>query len=305
MANENTLQGICPIVATPFTRKGKIDENGLRSLVNTLCQGGCHGAILFGVAGEFYKLSDEERRSLIQIASDELTDEKMPLLVSITHQSASIAVDEAKFAQKEGVDGLMVLPPSMLKPGPTQQYDHIKAIAESVDLPIMVQYAPETAGSPVPLDVFVSLAEEFSNVRYFKIESEPPGPDVTELVDRTPKHVGVFVGYAGINMIEAFDRGATGVIPGSSLHDIYLEIHRRYRSGDREGALALHDRLVPFLNHVRQGPPMLVHYEKKILKRRGVIDSGHARQPAFEPDDIYDNLFEYHYGQLEEYLMDI
>jgi 4-hydroxy-tetrahydrodipicolinate synthase len=305
MAQATELGGICPIVATPFTEAGEIDFESLRRLVRTLAEGGCHGMVLFGVAGEFYKLSDDERARMIAAATDELADYDVPLLASITSQSSTVAAAEAAHAEREGIDGLMVLPPSTLDPSPDDQYDHLRQVAEAVDIPIMVQYAPETAGSPVPLDVFVRLSDELSNVRYYKIESEPPGRDISELVAETPDRVDVLVGYAGINMIESFDRGAVGVIPGCSLFDVYLEIYDRYRTGDREGALALHDSLVPFLNHARQEPPMLVHYEKTILVRRGVIDTATCRPPAFHPDDVYDDHFEYHYDRMREYTTDL
>lgn len=300
MANNKELSGVCPIAATPFTENGDIDIASFRNLLKTLAIGGCHGIILFGIAGEFYKLSDEERERMIRVAVDELADYDVPLLASITHQSAKIAADEATFVEEAGLNGIMVLPPSMLGPSPSDQFDHLRRVGKAVDIPIMVQYAPQTAGSPIPLEVFTRLSNEISNIRYYKIESEPPGPDISELVAKTPDSVNVFVGYAGINMIEAFDRGATGVIPGSSLFDIYLKIYREYHAGAREQARALHDRLVPFLNHVRQEPPMLVHYEKKILKQRGIIDNQTCRSPAFEPDEVYDDLFEYHYDGLAD-----
>jgi len=85
-------------------------------------------------------------------------------------------------------------------------------------------------------------------------------------------------------MIEALDRGATGVVPGSSLFDIYLNIYDQYQRGNRPEALTRYDKLAPFLTFARQSPPMLVHYEKTILERRGVIDDANCRPPAFHPD---------------------
>ena len=54
------LKGICPIIATPFTEKGAVDYDSFANLVRTLIQGGCHAVTLFGIAGEYYKLTDEE-----------------------------------------------------------------------------------------------------------------------------------------------------------------------------------------------------------------------------------------------------
>jgi hypothetical protein len=74
------------------------------------------------------------------------------------------------------------------------------------------------------------------------------------LVVETPDHVDVLVGFAGVNMLESFDRGAVGVVPGSSMFDVYLQIYDRYHDGDREGILAFHNRPVPFLNQSSRRP---------------------------------------------------
>jgi 4-hydroxy-tetrahydrodipicolinate synthase len=60
MPRETRFEGVMPIIVTPFTETGEIDFESLRQLVRTLADDGCHGMILFGVAGEFYKLSGEE-----------------------------------------------------------------------------------------------------------------------------------------------------------------------------------------------------------------------------------------------------
>ena len=60
------LKGICPIIATPFTEKGAVDYDSFANLVRTLIQGGCHAVTLFGIAGEYYKLTDEEMIAQLQ-----------------------------------------------------------------------------------------------------------------------------------------------------------------------------------------------------------------------------------------------
>ena len=56
------IEGICPIIATPFTSEGEVDYHSLEKLIRWMADGGCHALTLFGIAGEYYKLSDEERR---------------------------------------------------------------------------------------------------------------------------------------------------------------------------------------------------------------------------------------------------
>ena len=296
------LRGVCPIIATPFTETGDVDETSLRRLIDTLIDGGCHGVTLFGVAGEYYKLTDDEQRDMIEVATEVTAGADAPLVVSVAENSIEAALERAQFAEAAGADALMVLPPALLAPTAEDHYAHLKAIGEAVSIPIMVQYAPETTGVSIDLSVFERLSDEVETIQYFKIESRPPGGDISRLLASAGDRIDVLVGYAGQQTLEAFDRGAVGVVPGSSMYDLYLDIYEADQAGDRERARDLHRELLPFLSHCRQTAPMLVHYEKRILHRRGIIDSPHCRSPAFEPDEYYDRVFEEHYERIEPYL---
>ena len=61
------IKGICPIVAAPFTDNGEVDYESLDKLVKHLLNGGCHAVTLFGIACEYYKLSDDEREKMAQV----------------------------------------------------------------------------------------------------------------------------------------------------------------------------------------------------------------------------------------------
>lgn len=89
-------------------------------------------------------------------------------------------------------------------------------------------------------------------------------------------------------MIDAFDRGAVGVIPGGGLHELYLQIYERLSSGEMELATELHGELAPLLNHIGQTLEMFIHYEKRMLADRGLINYPHCRAPSFSPDPYYD-----------------
>jgi len=295
------LEGICPIVPTPFTASGEVDDDSLYRVVDTLCADGASGLTLFGVASELNKLTDEERRTILETVAGEVRDRPVALIVNVTHDSAEIAAKQARRAEEAGADCLMVLPPTFLDPDVDDHYRHIKRVATAVEVPILIQYRPQTTGVG-DVSFYARLNEEIDNLDYFKVECVPPGATITELLEHPELDVDVFEGFAGIHMIEALDRGATGVLPGSSMCSVYAEIYDRYTAGDREGALALHDELVPMLSHLRQSAPMLIHYEKRILRDRGVIDSAYCRLPRFDPDEHYDRLFEHYYETIRDRL---
>ena len=292
------IKGICPIVAAPFAKDESVDYDSLRNLVATLAKGGCHALTLFGIAGEYYKLDEAEQREMMRVTLDEAHRHGVPVIVSDTRHSTANAVAFAREAEKAGADCLMVLPPFFLKPGADLILEHARAVAKAVpNLPVMMQYAPEQTGVAISPDVFARLSEEAPNVVYYKIECKPAGKYISNLVGRLGDRIRVFAGNAGYQMIETFDRGAVGAMPGCSMFDLYLDVYDRYFTGDRAGAIAAHNALLPILNHIRQNVEEIIAFEKKILMRRGIIATDVCRRPGFSTDEEFERLFEEYYAQ--------
>lgn len=296
------IKGICPIIALPFTETGEVDYESMRNLVRTLIEGGCHGLTLFGIGGEYYKLNDEERKQLIWLVVEECKKGGVPSIVSITQHATEVAVREAQYAEGAGADCLMLLPPFFLKPTAADLYAHMKSVGEAVSIPLVIQYVPQHTGVPIEPATFARLSDEVNNITYYKIECKPPGAYITRLLEASQNRVKILVGSAGLQLIEALDRGAIGAMPGSSMYEIYLKIYSHYCEGNREEAIRIHNALLPMLNHILQKTEMIIYYEKKILKRRGIIQSDYCRMPTLTPDKYYDRLFEEYYEQISPYL---
>lgn len=291
------IKGICPIVAAPFAKDESVDYDSLRNLVATLAQGGCHALTLFGIAGEYYKLDEAEQREMMRVTIDEAHRHGVPVIVSDTRHATRPAVAFAQEAEKAGADCLMVLPPFFLKPGADLIFEHARTVARAVpNLPVMMQYAPEQTGVAIAPDVFARLSAEAPNVVYYKIECKPVGKYISNLVGRLGDRIRVFAGNAGCQMIETFDRGAVGAMPGCSMYDLYLDVYDRYFAGDRAGAIAAHNALLPILNHIRQNVEEIIAFEKRILQRRGLIATDVCRAPGFSTDAAFERLFEEYYA---------
>ncbi|WP_436926546.1 dihydrodipicolinate synthase family protein [Halosimplex amylolyticum] len=297
------FEGVLPILAVPCRESGEIDYESVRTQIAALADGGCDGVILFGFGSEFYKLRDGERRELTRVAVDAGADFDLPVYASVTEQTTAAAVDRAGWFADAGVDGLMLLPPHMAGPSEDALLEHMRSVADAVSLPIMVQYAPQNVGVTIAPETFAALSEDVSNVSHFKVECEPPGPYATALLDATDGAVDVLVGSNGKHLIELLDRGGVGVIPTGGLHEFYVEILDRYDAGDREGAIAVHDRLLPMLNH-SAGGESFVRFDKEIQARRGFIatDATHMRAPTTDPDDYVVDLWEDRLERALDYL---
>ncbi len=290
------LKGICPIIATPFTKKGEVDYDSLQNEVSFLADHGCHGATLFGLAGEYYKLTSDEQMKMLRVVVDTCKEKKMNSIVSVTQHATEVAIEQAKKYQECGADALMLLPPFFMKPDAGSILTHMIRVCNAVDIPMVVQYAPEHTGVTISPDVMANLRNEVKTDLYYKIECKPAGGYISSLLRTTNNSVKVFIGNAGYQFIEGFDRGAIGVMPGASMFDIYLQVYDKYLSNDRAGAMKLHGSvLLPMLNHIRQNGEMIIAYEKKILFRRGIIATDYCRVPTFPRDEEYDALFDEFY----------
>jgi dihydrodipicolinate synthase/N-acetylneuraminate lyase len=102
------LRGCYPILATPFLLDGEIDENGVVRLVRHLKTCGLPGFTMFGLASEFYKLSDADRDALIEAAFDARAPDQTAI-VSVTAHSHEVAVKQARRAEVAGAEALMLL----------------------------------------------------------------------------------------------------------------------------------------------------------------------------------------------------
>ncbi len=298
MATVKEIKGICPIIATTFKENGEVDYEELYNLVKHLIEGGCHAVTLFGIAGEYYKLTDEERVEMAKVVVKACRENGGTSIISVTDHATENAVKSAKLFEELGADCLMMLPPFFLKPGAAYLYEHMKAIANAVKIPIMAQYAPEQTGVAISPDTFVRLEKECPNIIYYKIECKPAGPYVSNLMKLTDGRMKIFVGNAGFQIIECMDRGAIGAMPGCSMYDVYLDIYNSYVSGDREKAIRVHNKLLPMLNHIRQNVEQIISFEKRILKKRGIIKSDYCRKPSYDTDPYFDRLFEEFYSEM-------
>lgn len=283
--------GNCPIIATPFTTDGAVDYDSLRNEIEVIADRGCKAATMFGIASEFDKLSGEERRRVADVVTDTADEVGIASVLSVTHEATRVAVEHATEYEELGADCIMVFPPRQR--GTVEEIlDHLRRIGEAVDLPVMVQHTPRNAD--IEPEQFVDLHDRVSNIRYFKIELQPPGPYISELEEKTGEDVNILVGNWGYKMMDAYDRGAVGVMPISFYDELYVAIDRRYQNGDRQGAIELHDELLAFLNDIRGIPGA-----KWILADRGIIETPYCREPVGDTgDDVTDTRLEEAHGRM-------
>jgi 4-hydroxy-tetrahydrodipicolinate synthase len=273
------IVGVNPIVAMPFTSQGDVDESSFVRLLEHLTATGANGSTLFGIASEFPKLDDDERKRLAQIYVSTLAGGSQYRAISVTDHSTEQAVKRAKYYQALGVDALMLLPPFFLQPSPQAVQAHIFAVLEAVDIPVMVQYAPGETGLPITPEQLAAVAARYPHA-VFKIECNPPVEYTREFLGVAPQ-ASVLNGYAGLYMLQMLEAGGKGVMPGCSFTEVYVQIYRHWQQGNKVDAQALHQRLLPYIQRWMSHCEYIIQAEKTLLFTRGIIASDYCRHPGW------------------------
>ena len=294
------LAGVIPVLPTPFSETGEVDEASFRRIIDAAIADGADGLAMFGLASEAFKLADAEKVRLTKILVDQC-GKRVPIIVSITHHSLEVARREAMEAMRLGADALMIMPPFVMSPSPESVRNHIATIAADTTAPVIVQYAPIQTGASLNVEFIAALQQNCPNVSYVKVDSVPAGPMISQLRSSTGERVKAMVGYMGLHLPSDFARGAVAVMPTVSLVHAFAAILDLLARDPVEGR-AMHERLLPLLNFMMQSVEMLIAIEKHFLQRRGLVRNTYCRSPNWTPDAFYVSEIDRLWSDLDEFL---
>jgi 4-hydroxy-tetrahydrodipicolinate synthase len=280
------LEGVWNIVPTPFSPDGALDTASLAPLTRFVAGCGVDGMTILGVLGEAAKLSDEERR--VVIAGVVEAAGPLPVCVGVSHAATDRAVAFALEARAMGAHSVMLAPPALARPNDPAVLAHYLAVADAIDLPIVVQDHPASSGVDMSVDLLATIAERAPSCRVVKLEDEPSPPKVGRLLAAAPG-VRVLGGLGAIMLLEELRRGAVGTMTGFGFPELLVEIVARYRSGDEAGAREAFHRILPLVRFENQ-PGLNLAIRKHLYRRRGAIASGRVRAPGpvLDPGTIAD-----------------
>jgi len=268
------IQGIIPILPTPFHDDGSIDEPGMRSVIGYVLEAGAHGVAFPAMASEFYALTDRERLQLTELVVQEVGG-AVPVVGTATSQSPQAAVELARDIERAGVDAVMVMPPYVVRDGVPGVTKLFAQLASAVDLPLILQNAPPPLGSAYGPDVIKKLMDDVPQIQFVKEEVAPGGQRITKVLANPPASLqGVFGGAGGRYIMDELNRGAIGAMPASEITEVHVRIFDAYQRGDVDGARRLYNRSLPLLTFQAV---FRMDMSKEVLRRRGLIGSAHVR----------------------------
>jgi 4-hydroxy-tetrahydrodipicolinate synthase len=273
--------GIFHILATPFRDDLVLDTEGLPRLVEAALGTGVTGLTILGIAGEAHRLTDEERRRVVEIAVKE-TRGRVPVAVGVSASGTHLATAFARMAREHGADALMVAPPAGLK-NLDAVAEYYRAVAAATGLPIVLQDEPVTTQVNMPAPFIAQLCAEIARIEAVKLEEPPTLPKITRLRALFGTRVAIFGGLGGVYFFEELSRGADGAMTGFPYPEALRAIRDHFVAGRRDEARALFYRWLPLIRYESQPgatPGTAVGIRKEILRRRGWIASALVRPPA-------------------------
>ncbi|MCL4371162.1 MAG: dihydrodipicolinate synthase family protein [Chloroflexi bacterium] len=282
-------RGIFTILLTPFDENGALDEESLAREVDFVIAAGCHGIVTPVNTSEFALLADEERRRLAEVVVSQAKG-RVPVVIGVAASNAITAAALARHAKETGANGVIAMPPYVVRLGPTMVEQYYTRIAEAAGgLPVVIQNvggSAESVGAPLSPEDIVRLAEKVPAVRYVKEETTPCTHRITALLKVAGNRLsGVFGGTGGRYLIDELQRGSCGLMSACHLVDAQVKVFNLLSQGKEEEARAIWLRQLPVQNMwslLGLGVP------KEVLRRRGVLKTTVCRRPT-APLDNYDH----------------
>lgn len=276
------IEGIVPVVPTPFDDHGRIDEEGLRKLVDFCVDGGACAICLPAYVGEFYKLSEHERCDVVRIAVEQSSG-RIPVIGQANHPSSRVALGLAHRMEASGVSVISMAPPRVFALSEDDLLRYFRNVCQSISVPLLIQdFNP--GGATVGADFAKRLHADCPNFRYLKLEEPMMSAKVQSILEATGGEIGVLEGWGGLYMMELIPSGICGVMPGVPLLRVLNEVYWRSKRGEKEGAYAAYQSVLPFIVFTLEHLELYLHVEKQLLKAMGLIASAHVRDATIHLD---------------------
>jgi 4-hydroxy-tetrahydrodipicolinate synthase len=189
------FHGVFPYLVSPVDSGGNIRADVLGRLCDDLIKSGVHGLTPLGSTGEFAYLSREQRAAVVQ-ATIEAAQRRVPVVAGVASTSTDDAVAQAKAYQKLGADGILAILEAYFPLHDAQIESYFRAIADAVDIPVVIYTNPQFQRSDLTLDVVARLAAH-PRIRYIKDASTNTGR-LLSIMNRCGERIKVFSASAHI-----------------------------------------------------------------------------------------------------------
>lgn len=238
------FEGTYTALVTPFTKDGKVSEEGIRVLVEFQIKNGIDGLVPVGTTGECATLSYEEHNRVIEVVVD-AAGGRVPVLAGTGSNSTWEAIMLTRHAKEAGADGALVVVPYYNKPTQAGLYAHYRKLAEEVDIPIVIYNIPSRTGINMLPETMAKLAK-IKNIVGVK-EASGDMSQVRRIIELTRGEDFVVISGNDSDTLEIMQLGGVGVISVASniIPERVVQLVRAGKEGRWEEAKRIHDELSP------------------------------------------------------------
>ncbi len=287
------LNGIIPVLNTPFTEKDTIDHQALEKHVREAINAGVVGFLVPAMASEVNKLSHKEKLVMVETVM-KTVDGKMPVFVGTAAPTQEESKKIMKDYQQLGYRHFLV----QLPYHNDKQFrsDFLQLVESEPEIIMLQDWDPNGYG--LPDDLIMALYEEVPAFRCLKVETVPAGIKYSRMLELSGGQMHISGGWAVSQMPEALKRGVHAFMT-TGMHWIYTEIYRRFQMNDLQGSVSLFNELLPVLAFSNQHLDISIHFFKRLLWRQGLYPTPNVRDPILPFDEIHRE----HADQLIEYII--
>ncbi len=255
-------------MVTPFTKDGNVDYDKAGELASYLIENGSDSIVITATTGECPTLTNEEEIELLSTVKRAVKNDGK-VIMGTGSNSTSEAVKYAKIAEKEGADAILSVVPYYNKPSQEGIKAHFAAIAQAVNIPIILYNIPSRTGVEMMPETVKYLAEKYENIVGIK-QSSPDLDKVSEMRDICPEDFDIYSGDDSLTL-PMLALGAKGVVSVAS--HIYGEeiksMIEDFKEGQVKDALNMHMILYPMFKKLFMAPnPVPI---KAALSKLGII----------------------------------
>ena len=249
------IKGIIPPIVTPMNEDESVNEKELRNQVNRQIKGGIHGLFPFGTNGEGYILNEKEKEEVLSIVIDE-TKGRVPVYAGTGCISTKDTIRQSQMAESLGADVLSIITPSFAAASQNELYDHYKAVAEAVDMPIVLYNIPARTGNALAPATVAKLSK-IPNIVGAK-DSSGNFDNMLQYIEQTrdSKDFAVLFGNDSLILWNLL-AGGTGGIAGCAnvFPEVMASIYNYFAAGDLENARKAQDSIRSFRGCFKYGNP--------------------------------------------------
>jgi 4-hydroxy-tetrahydrodipicolinate synthase len=263
-----------------FDADERLDRAAMAAQMAYVREAGPEGVVNLGLATEVGKLTEAEKRTLIDWAAEDRGN--LPLGVTVTGNSVAEQRALAAHAVGAGADWLILQPPLAGSYGAGEYLDFFARVGDDLAVPFAVQNAPQYLGRSLSAADIAALGQRCPGFTHVKAETT--AADLAGLIALAGDTLTVLNGRGGIEMTDCLRAGCKGFIVAPDVLPGVLACMTRWRAGDTAGAEAAYAAFLPAATFGMQSLEHLAAYGKRIFGLRAGITI-HDRAPALRPTE--------------------